>query len=244
MWEIFDTGMASAERNMRIDAELLEKAADSSAPILHFYRWERPSATYGYFINPAQHLDLASTSRDGLELARRPTGGGIVFHLWDLAFSVIVPSSAPFFSENTLSNYAFINRAVSQAVERFMGRQGNTALIPEDAPAFDGSCARFCMALPTKYDVVLHGRKIAGAAQRQKKQGFLHQGTISLKAPSEGQLRSWLLQGSRVLEAMQAYTFALLPAAADAASLEKARSALQEILYQSLIDQSHNYATT
>lgn len=243
MWEIFDTGAASAAKNMSTDAELLEKAGLLSAPILHFYRWERPSVTYGYFIDPAEHLDLEAMARDGIDLARRPTGGGIVFHLWDLAFSVIVPSTAPFFSENTLANYSFINRAVAQAVETYMGRETAASLIPDDAPAFDQTCSRFCMARPTKYDVVLHGRKIAGAAQRQKKQGFLHQGTISLKGPSMPQLESWLLPGSRVLEAMQSYTFAFLPVDASAEILEEARSSMQELLYQSLVDQSHSYAT-
>jgi lipoate-protein ligase A len=39
------------------------------------------------------------------------------------------------------------------------------------------------MARPTKYDVMLQGRKIAGAAQRKTKAGFLHQGTIALLCP-------------------------------------------------------------
>ncbi len=245
MWEIIDTGSASAARNMGIDAELLEKAESLSAPILHFYRWERPSVTYGYFIDPAEHLDLEVMALGGIDLARRPTGGGIVFHLWDLAFSVIVPSSVPFFSENTLANYSFINRAVAQAVETYMGREKIT-LIPDDAPALDPTCSRFCMARPTKYDVVLHGRKIAGAAQRQKSQGFLHQGTISLKGPSISQLaslESWLLPGNRVLEAMQSYTFAFLPVDASAEILEEARRSIQELLYQSLVDQTQSYAT-
>lgn len=124
-----------------------------------------------------------------------------------------------------------------------MGRDKNTTLIPDDAPAFDQACSRFCMARPTKYDVMLHGRKIAGAAQRQKKNGFLHQGTISLKAPSMDQLESWLLRGSRVLEAMRSFTFAILPAEIDEAALEIARSSIQELLYQSLLDQTHSYAT-
>jgi len=244
MWKILDTGMASAAQNMEMDAALLDKIELGADPLLHVYRWERPSATYGYFIDPKSHLDLVAAEQDGLDLARRPTGGGIVFHLWDLAFSVIVPASAPFFSENTLSNYAFINRAVANAVETYLGQEKNTALIPEDAAALDSACDRFCMARPTKYDVVLHGKKIAGAAQRQKKQGFLHQGTISLKPPSIPQLESWLKSGSRVLEAMQSYTFALLPADADEVSLEEARSSVQDLLYQSLTLQTLAYATT
>ncbi len=238
MWKILDTGQSSASHNMKIDAELLENVESGGEAILHLYRWERPSATYGYFVKPEDHLDLAATERDGLELARRPTGGGIVFHLWDLAFSVIVPASAPFFSENTLTNYGFVNRAVAHAVETYLGQEKKVALIAEDAPAFDASCGRFCMALPTKYDVVLHGKKIAGAAQRQKKQGYLHQGTISLKAPSAAQLESWLKSGSRVLEAMQSYTFALLPTDSDKIAMEETRKALEELLYQSLIAES------
>ncbi len=241
MWTIIDTGKGSAERNMEVDAMLLEAIEPGAAPILHFYRWERPSATYGYFVNPEDHL--TETACAELDLARRATGGGIVFHLWDLAFSAIVPATAPFFSENTLSNYGFINRAVAKAVETYGGQVKNATLIPEDAPSLDASCGRFCMARPTKYDVVLHGKKIAGAAQRQKKQGYLHQGTISLKPPSVDQLDSWLKTGSRVLEAMQSYTFALLPADANEASLEKARNSLQDLLFQSLLDQTHTYAT-
>jgi lipoate---protein ligase len=245
MWEILDTGTASAARNMQIDDELLEKAALSSTPILHFYRWARPSVTYGYFIDPVRHLHLDVMEQDGLDFARRPTGGGIVFHLWDLAFSVIVPSKTPFFSENTLTNYAFINSAVARAARAFIDREKNAVLIPEDVPALDEACANFCMARPTKYDVVLQGRKIAGAAQRQKKQGYLHQGTISLKAPSIPQLGRWLQSGSRVLEAMQAHTFALLSTDADEEDLEEARGAMQDLLYQSLTEQSYktSYAT-
>lgn len=102
------------------------------------------------------------------------------------------------------------------------------------------------MARPTKYDVVLQGKKIAGAAQRQKKQGYLHQGTISLKAPCVAQLEAWLLPGSQVLQAMQSYTFSLLEDEADAQKMENASIKIQDLLYQSLIEQSYktNYATT
>ena len=50
----------------------------------------------------------------------------------------------------------------------------------------------FCMAKPTIYDVVYQGRKIAGAAQRRRKNGYLHQGTISLAFPQMGLLNEVL----------------------------------------------------
>ncbi|MBS0629700.1 MAG: hypothetical protein JSS30_05685 [Verrucomicrobia bacterium] len=205
-WNILDTGVGSAEENMRLDAELLETLDSHALPILHFYEWDGDCATYGHFVNPADFLHLEEAKKRGLNLAKRPTGGGIVFHIWDLAFSVLIPSGHPYFSENTLDNYAFVNTRVLAAVKNRIGK--NATLIPENAPASDVSCTRFCMAQPTKYDVVLNGRKIAGAAQRKTKKGFLHQGTIALQMPSEEYLKP-IVKSAYVLEGMMASTFPL-----------------------------------
>jgi lipoate---protein ligase len=226
-WNVIDTGVRSAEENMALDAEFLEGLDDHSLPILHFYDWKRESATFGYFVKPSDYLNLKAAREKGLDLARRPTGGGIVFHIWDLAFSILIPAHHPHFSENTLENYAFVNRAVLRSVRNFLSDRPHLELIENDAAAFDPSCRRFCMAQPTKYDVVLKGRKIAGASQRKTKKGFLHQGTIALKVPSEEYLNAILLPGTKVLEAMQANTFALLSEDED---LDEGRRAMKREL--------------
>lgn len=229
VWNILDTGARSAEENMCLDAELLETLDSHALPILHFYDWAGDSATYGYFVEPADYLNMDGVAKVGLDLAKRPTGGGIVFHIWDLAFSVLIPAGHPQFSPNTLDNYAFVNNGVLAAVSAFLGSR--PVLIPDDAPAPDLSCTRFCMAQPTKYDVVMQGKKIAGAAQRKTKKGFLHQGTIALKMPSEQYLSS-ILRPSKVLESMMASTFALLGAEDD---LEEGRLALREELINQFV---------
>lgn len=225
MWKIVDTGPASAEANMQLDKELLETLGDSA--LLHLYDWERPSATFGYFVDPHKLINVAKAKELGFDLARRPTGGGVVFHAWDLAFSVLVPESHPAFAKNTLDNYAFVNRAVLKAVQRFLKARESLNLTPADAPALDADCGRFCMARPTKYDVMLKGRKIAGAAQRRMKQGYLHQGTIALTLPDE-RLKEVLLEGTRVWEAMQLNTYPLIGAGAD--TLQSAREELKHLL--------------
>lgn len=53
---IIHTERKSAEENMRFDMELLENAENFLNPVLHFYEWESPSATYGYFADPASLL--------------------------------------------------------------------------------------------------------------------------------------------------------------------------------------------
>lgn len=210
MWNILDTGIQTAEENMAFDKKLLESMSPNSAPILHLYDWQRESATYGYFIKPEEFLDRAKAAKRGLDLARRPTGGGIVFHTFDLAFSVLVPANHPGCTENTLENYAFVNNLVQEAIAPLLPEKSN--LLPQDPVPLDESSRNFCMAKPTIYDVMIQGRKIGGAAQRKKKQGFLHQGTISITPPNLEFLQEVLLPKTRVLEAMQQNSFALLPA--------------------------------
>src|SRR5579872_1672269 len=159
--QIINTGASSSAANMALDAELLDRLDPKGSPILHLYRWAKPSATYGYFISPDQHFDLKKAEERGLSLARRPTGGGIIFHIWDLAFSFLMPSGHPAFSQNTLENYRFVNEEVRKAMQSLYHLQ-KAELIPEEPAPLTPGCRNFCMAKPTQYDVMHEGLKIAG----------------------------------------------------------------------------------
>ena len=128
--------------------------------------------------------------------------------MWDMAFSIVVPLHSRAFSLNTLDNYAFVNRAVLQAVSVFLP-QALELISSDDHPA-DAHCSYFCMARPTRYDVVWQGRKVAGAAQRKTREGFLHQGTIALVMPSFEVLHDLLLPQTQVALAMRRHTLPLL----------------------------------
>lgn len=223
MWKILDTGPKSAQKNMELDRQLLDSL---DTPLLHFYQWETESATYGYFIKPDRFLDLEKAKKWGLSFARRPTGGGIVFHSFDLAFSALLPSSHEAYSKNPLDNYTYINNLVLQAVKKFLRSIGEPNLLPEEPQPLDQSSRHFCMAKPTIYDVMHNGRKIAGAAQRNTRKGFLHQGTISIAPPKKEILRDVLLPNTQVLSAMEQNTFTLLGPNWTKAELEETRREL------------------
>jgi lipoate-protein ligase A len=223
-WNILERQAASARANMEMDAKLLEGLGDQEKPILHLYEWEKESLTFGYFMKPEELLNLEEAEKRGIDWARRPTGGGTVFHLWDLAFSVLIPAKSPLFSTNTLDNYNLVNRVVKDVVQEFIG--GEASLTPDDAPFQDPTCTHFCMARPTKYDVMLQGKKIAGAAQRKTKDGFLHQGTLALVRPDK-ELLTALLPSAAVREAMMRTTFPLFQ---DQKDLKEGRRRLCEHL--------------
>lgn len=229
MLEILDTRSKSAEENMRLDEKILNGLDPSQKPILHLYRWKNPSLTYGYFIDPKKYLDVEKANALGIDMARRPTGGGIVFHIWDLAFSFFLPSKNRWFSQNTLANYGFVNKAVLQAVQEIFPLPFE--MTKEDFSSQKAQARNFCMALPTRYDVVYQGVKVAGAAQRKKAQGLLHQGTISLLAPKE-ELLSKVLKSSSIVESMLGFSFAPLFQESD---LETIRSQIEKLLADKLL---------
>lgn len=172
MWTIEESGPKSPEWNMESDSKRLEI---DPAPCLRFYEWDFPSATYGYFLNPSDFFKPNSL----LSLARRPTGGGVILHLDDLAFSVIVPTSHPFYSLNSLHSYQMINSVVLEAIHKVVPFDG--IFLQEDLP--EAPRGGFCMAKPTKFDLLYEGKKVGGAAQRKTKKGLLHQSSLCLKMP-------------------------------------------------------------
>lgn len=207
-WEILESPPQNAKQNMQRDEEILETLSCKKHPILHFYDWQYPAATYGYFVNPQRFFAPEVLEKKTIDLARRPTGGGIVFHHCDLAFSVLVPSTASFFSSHSLDNYAFVNQKVIEAVEQLFSV--SLDLAPQQTSSPSSIRDDFCMAKPTKYDVLVQGRKVGGAAQRKTRYGYLHQGSILLGSPSKHFLDTVLREGATLWEAFTLKSFPLL----------------------------------
>lgn len=220
---------------MALDQRLLDELDPAGAPIFHAYDWDGECATYGYFVRPERYLDLEAAAQRGVTLARRPTGGGIIFHTTDLAFSVLIPAGHPAYSVNTLDNYAFVNRTVLLTIEQFCGRPLDAQLLPDEMPQKGSACCNFCMAKPTQYDVMVGGRKVGGAAQRRTKAGFLHQGSIALGMTDAVLLQAVLRDGA-VVDAMQRNSFPLLDGVCDAHQLAEARHMLRDLLFRAFID--------
>jgi len=184
--EIVQTRKKSVSFIMQKDDFLLKNLKNQ--PVLHFYEWESDSLTYGYFIEISKYINIKKAEKMGLSMARRPTGGGIVFHLWDLAFSFLMPSRHKNFFLNPLDNYKFVNSIILDAIKEFL-KEG---FLYKDLKN-DLSISNFCMAKPSKYDIVYKGKKIVGASQRKIANGYLHQASICLVYPDIKYLKEVLV---------------------------------------------------
>ncbi len=204
---LIDTGKASADENMRYDQQLLESLAQDSTPVLHLYDWATPALTFGYFTQLEQHLDCEALQKQGIAAARRPTGGGIIFHMWDFAYSILIPASHPSFSQNTIANYRTVNSVIAEALAACFRLKTCYAKPQQDSHPSD--TVSFCMASHTIYDILLEGKKIGGAAQRKTKQGLLHQGTVFMAAPDYSLLQQLLVNKAVPQQMLELSTYAL-----------------------------------
>jgi lipoyl(octanoyl) transferase len=162
----------SGPMNMAIDEALLETAV---VPTIRFYRWRFPALSFGYF---GRFSDVASYAAER-DLVRRWTGGGIVFHGDDLTYSIVIPASDPAFSESSILIYEKVHRALAEALN---GSSRRAELVGSahctDRTPQRGASVTNCFANPVRADVMMDGRKIAGAAQRRTRRGLLQQGSI------------------------------------------------------------------
>jgi len=171
-----DESPHSAAMNMSVDEALLESA---SIPTIRFYRWRSPALSFGYF-GKFSNVAIYAVERD---LVRRWTGGGIVFHGDDLTYSIVIPASDPTFDESPITIYEKIHHALSAALNGI----GERAVVAGGVDPGSISAARTagvtaagysCFVNPVRADVMIGGRKVAGAAQRRIRRGLLQQGSI------------------------------------------------------------------
>src|SRR6266568_3752219 len=174
-----DDGGHSGAMNMAVDEALLEHA---TVPLVRFYQWHSPALSFGYF---GKFADVANYAGER-HLVRRWTGGGIVLHGDDLTYSIVIPANDAAFSESTMSIYEKVHRALRDALGSNGPELATVAAVCDRRIQINSAVTdrRYndCFANPVRADVMLDGRKIAGAAQRCTRAGLLHQGSIQLAA--------------------------------------------------------------
>ena len=166
-WLLLNSGRCEAAFNMALDEALLENVSRLGKPVLRFYGWTEPAATFGYFQNIAG-VERATLLRP---LIRRPTGGGIVPHDADWTYSAVFPPNHEWHSFKAEESYRRIHDWLRLA---FAELQVETELAPCAKKSVPGQC----FAGHEKFDLLWRGKKIAGVAQRRNRFGLLIQGSV------------------------------------------------------------------
>jgi len=166
-WYRLLSGPGDFAFNMALDEALLEAMPQLSRPVLRFYSWNQPAASFGYF---QRHKEI---ERNTLlrPLVRRPTGGGLVPHDADWTYSLVFPTHHEWYELPAIESYRRVHEWIQASVS-------GLGLTTELAAAARRSGEGQCFVGYERFDLLCRGQKIAGAAQRRRRDGLLIQGSV------------------------------------------------------------------
>ena len=171
LWQ--DTVPREGPLNMALDEAMLLQA---EGVWMRVYGWEESSVSIGF----SQPISVIPDAQAGWPMVRRWTGGGVVVHDGDWTYTLAAPAGSDLSEQRAVDTY----REIHEAMIRALHEAGMHACTLQSENTSDGMGV--CFVEPAKFDVVWQEQKIAGAAQRRAKTGFLHQGTIQpVKLPSD-----------------------------------------------------------
>jgi len=181
VWRFIDTGFLDGATNMAQDEALLASFNPAtSLPVFRLYGWNPPAFSIGKFQDAGQALYLDRCKEAGIQVVRRVTAGGIIYHAEEVTYSIVcAPQHIPEV------------RTVKESFKKLCGFLLLTYRKLGFDPAFAvdshfpgvklGERTSLCFAGKEEYDIVIGGRKIGGNAQRRKKDIVFQHGSIPLR---------------------------------------------------------------
>ena len=164
---LLDSGPCAPAFNMALDEALLEAMPRFGQPVLRFYGWTELGATFGYF-QKFVDVERATQLRP---LIRRPTGGGLVPHDADWTYSLTFPADHAWHALRAEESYRRVHEWIQGAFNQLNVTTELASCCKKTAPGQ-------CFVGHERFDLLWHGRKIAGAAQRRTRAGWLIQGSV------------------------------------------------------------------
>ncbi|MCX5668816.1 MAG: lipoate--protein ligase family protein [Candidatus Omnitrophica bacterium] len=175
-FRLIRSGALSVASNMALDEKIFKRYLEDGIGVLRLYRWQSPSFTYGFSQVPESQIDLSACATDGVEVAKRITGGGILFHDDEITYSFVCSKSDVGEPQGVFIDY----RNICKFLLRFYESLGLTAVFALEALGFRDRCAphELCCAAHEKYDIVIGAKKIGGNAQKRNRQAIFQHGSI------------------------------------------------------------------
>lgn len=148
---------------MALDEAILSARIAEQVPnTLRFYRWQPSSVSVGKNQNPEAEVYLDACKRLGIDVVRRMSGGGTVYHDYDgeVTYSVVAK-----ISDLGTADITSVYAKIYEAIQAALALLGITA-------DFSSGDARNCPNMTVK------GKKISGSSQAISRGVVLQHGTV------------------------------------------------------------------
>ncbi len=176
LFRLIRSGAMDALSNMALDEKIFKTYLLDGVGILRLYRWKRPSFTYGFSQQPQDQIDLAACAGDAVGVAKRITGGGVLFHDDEITYSFVCSKTDIAEPQGVFVDYRNICRFLIRFYQS-LGLGAGFALESLDFNDRSGA-HELCSAAYEKYDIVIGGNKIGGNAQKRNRQAIFQHGAI------------------------------------------------------------------
>jgi lipoate-protein ligase A len=200
VWDLIIDGPLDGAANMAIDAALLEEVDSSTETrtIIRFYQWRRPTMSLGRNQKVEKAVSAEYCKTNGIDIVYRPTGGRAVLHDDELTYAVVSNNSSCF-GDTIYGNY----KRVSEALCLGYRNLGVAAVLAPDTrtPEVDENGGDPpCFISPSRYELMVNGRKIAGSAQRRVRNSFLQHGSMPITFNYEALALATRVRDAEMLE--------------------------------------------
>jgi lipoate-protein ligase A len=162
-WRLLKLETHDAAMNMAIDEAILGARIAGKVPnTIRFYRWKPSAVSIGRFQDIYDQVSLETCEKEGVEVVRRITGGGAVYHDSDgeITYSVIAKRE-DLGAEDVTAAYNKICGGLVKALELLRVKAD-----------FNPGDYKNCP------NIAINGKKISGSAQSFKHGTILQHGTL------------------------------------------------------------------
>jgi len=159
VWRLIDIMVENASTQMAIDEAIASARRREETPnTVRMYRWNPSAVSIGYFQSIAKEVNLEECEKQEVDVIRRITGGGAVFHDYngELTYSFVAPENDPKIPRDILTSYELICGAVIKGLTHL---GVNSEFKPVN-------------------DIIAGGKKISGNAQTRRHGVVLQHGTV------------------------------------------------------------------
>ncbi len=163
MWRLIPLSINNAYMNMAIDEAVLIARMKNKAPnTLRLYMWNPSAVSIGYFQNVDLEVNIDACHKHGVDIVRRSTGGGAVYHdsLGEITYSVVTDKQS-IKADGIVSIYQKICGGIVYALEILRIKADFNPGSPRECP-----------------NITVNGLKISGNAQLIRGSCILQHGTI------------------------------------------------------------------
>jgi len=173
-WRLVREESRPGAMQMALDEIAAETAADGGPRTVRVYQWSPSCLSLGYGQDP-DTVDWAVCEREGIDVVRRQTGGGGIYHdeVGDVSYAIVAPKAE--LPGDLMDAYHLLLTPVLAAFER-LGVDADYA--DEEWPSvYDPAC--YLRALHPAHDLVVDGRKVAGNAQYRRRDAVIQHGSLT-----------------------------------------------------------------